>query len=168
MRSLVCGIGFALASSAAVATAQTAPDFSALRARVGDTVVVTDAAGVEVGGRVTKISPSALSIDGYAFTPAEAVRSSAPAIPWNGAAIGYGVGAVCATIGAEACLHESTWRCVNAGGIVYGLLGAPIDFAHQGGGRSTDHRPSRRKSMRLVPTSAPNAGRCGGPGVLAA
>ena len=63
MRALVCGIGFAIALSAVVA-AQTPPDFSALRARVGDTVVVTDAAGVEVGGRLTALSPSALSIDG--------------------------------------------------------------------------------------------------------
>ena len=158
MRSLVCGIGFALASSSAVAGAQTATDFSALRARVGDEIVVTSAEGVEIGGRVTKISPSALSIDGYAFTPSDAIKIERPGDSlWNGAAIGYGVGALFGmTIGAEACLHESTWRCVNAGGIAYGLLGALIDFAHQG--RRTIYRsPSAapRKVMRLVPDIGP-------------
>lgn len=156
MRSLVCGIVFALASSAAVA--QTAPDFSALHARVGDEIVVTSAEGVEIGGRITKMSPSALSIDGYAFTPEEAVKIERKGDSlWNGAAIGYGVGALFGvTIGAEACLHESRWRCVNSGGIAYGLLGALIDFAHQG--RRTIYRsPSAapRKAMRLVPDIGP-------------
>jgi hypothetical protein len=158
MRSFVCGIGFALASSAAVAAAQTAPDFSALRAGVGDEIVVTSAEGVEIGGRITKISPSALSIDGYAFTPADAIKIERPGDSlWNGAAIGYGVGALFgATIGAEACLHESTWRCVNSGGITYGLLGALIDYAHKG--RRTIYKsPSGapRKAMRLVPDIGP-------------
>jgi hypothetical protein len=158
MRSRVCGIGFVLVSSAAVTTAQTAPDFSALRARVGDEVVVTSVEGVEIGGRLTKVSPSALSIGGYAFTPAEAVKIERPGDSlWNGAAIGYGVGALFGmTIGAEACLHESTWRCVNAGGIAYGLLGALIDYAHQG--RRTIYRsPSAtpRKAMRFVPDVGP-------------
>jgi hypothetical protein len=158
MRSLVCGIGFALASSAAVAAAQTAPDFSALRARVGDKIVVTTAEGVEVGGRATKISPSALSIDGYAFTPEETVKIERPGDSlWNGFAIGYGVGALFGlTIGSEACLHGQSWRCMNGGGITYGLLGALIDFAHEG--RRTIYRsPSAapRKGMRLVPDIGP-------------
>jgi hypothetical protein len=158
MRSLVCGIGFALASSAAVSAAQAEPDFSALRARVGDEIVVTSAEGVEIGGRITKISPSALSIDGYAFTPADAIKIERPGDSlWNGVAIGYGVGALFgATIGAEACLHESTWRCVNSGGIAYGLLGALIDYAHKG--RRTIYKsPSAapRKAMRLVPDIGP-------------
>ena len=158
MRALVCSIGFAIASSSAVASAQTPPDFSALRANVGDQVVVTDAAGVEVGGRLTALSPSTLSIDGYAFTPADAIKIERPGDSvWNGAAIGYGVGALFGvTIGAEACLHGSTWRCVNAGGITYGILGAIIDYAHKG--RRTIYRsPSAapRKAVRLVPDIGP-------------
>ena len=134
MRALVYSIGFAVASSSALASAQTAPDFSALRASVGDRVIITDAGGVEVGGRVTALSPSALSIDGYSFTPGEAVKVERPGDPvWDGAAIGYGVGALFGlTIGAEGCLHSAVWRCVNAGGITYGLLGALIDYAHKG------------------------------------
>ena len=158
MRSIVCGIGFALASSAAAAAAQTAPDFSALRARVGDEIVVTTAEGVEVGGRVTKISPSALSIDGYAFSPAEAVKIERPGDSvWNGAAIGYGVGALFGlTIGAEGCLHGSKWPCVNAGGITYGLLGALIDFAHKGRRTIYESRSAApRKAVRLVPDIGP-------------
>ena len=154
MRALVCGIGFVMLSSPALLAAQTAPDFSSLRAGVGDKVVITDASGVEVGGRVTALTPSALSIDGYAFSPADAVKIERPGDSiWNGAAIGYGVGALFGlTIGAEACLHGSTWRCVNAGGITYGLLGAIIDFAHKG--RRTIYKsPSGapRKVVRLVP-----------------
>jgi hypothetical protein len=159
MRSIVCGIGFALASSAAVAAAQTAPDFSALRARVGDEIVVTTGEGVEVGGRVTKISPSALSIDGYAFTPAEAIKIERPGDSiWNGFAIGYGVGALFGlTIGAEGCLHGQSWRCVNEGGITYGLLGALIDFAHKGR-RKIYESPSAapRKAVKLVPDVGPD------------
>jgi len=154
MRSLVCGIGFALASSAAVAATQAAPDFSALRAGVGDEIVVTTAEGVEVGGRVTKISPSALSIDGYAFTPSEAIKIERPGDSiWNGFAIGYGVGALFGlTIGAEGCLHGQSWRCMNGGGITYGLLGALIDFAHKG--RRTIYKSGSaapRREVKLVP-----------------
>jgi hypothetical protein len=158
MRAFVCSIGLAIALSSAVAAAQTPPDFSALRAGVGDKVVVTDAEGVEVGGRLTALSPSTLSIDGYAFTPAEAIKIERPGDSvWDGAAIGYGVGALFGlTIGSEACLHSAIWRCVNAGGITYGLLGALIDFAHKG--RRTIY-PSRsaapRKAVRLVPDIGP-------------
>ena len=158
MRALVCSIGFAIASSSALAAAQTAPDFSALRARVGDEIVVTSAEGVEVGGRLTALTPSALSIDGYSFTLAEAVKVERPGDSvWNGAAIGYGVGALFGlTIGSEACLHAAVWRCVNSGGIAYGLLGALIDYAHKG--RRTIYRsPSAapRKAVRLVPDIGP-------------
>mgnify|MGYP003693839927 CR=1 FL=1 len=73
------------------------------------------------------------------------------------------------TIGAEACLHEPTWRCVNAGGIAYGLLGALIDFAHQG--RRTIYRsPSAapRKSHEARARYRPRTkGRRGRAGVLA-
>jgi hypothetical protein len=157
MRSLVYGIGFALASSAAVAAAQTAPDFSALRAGVGDEIVVTSAEGVEIGGRITRISPSALSIDGYAFTPADAVKIERPGDSvWNGFAIGYGVGAVLGLAIGEACLRGQSWRCMNGGGITYGLLGAIIDYAHKG--RRTIYKSGSaapRKSMRLVPDIGP-------------
>ena len=158
MRALVCSIGFAIASSSALAAAQTTPDFSALRARVGDEIVVTSAEGVEVGGRLTALTPSALSIDGYSFTPADAVKVERPGDSvWNGAAIGYGVGALFGlTIGSEACLHSAVWRCVNSGGIAYGLLGALIDYAHKG--RRTIYRsPSAapRKAVRLVPDIGP-------------
>ena len=109
-------------------------------------------------GRVTALSPSALSIDGYAFTPAQAVKIERPGDSiWNGAAIGYGVGALFGlTIGAEACLHGSTWRCVNAGGITYGLLGAVIDYAHKG--RRTIYKSQAaapRRAVRIVPDITP-------------
>jgi hypothetical protein len=60
------------------------------------------------------------------------------------------------TIGAEGCLHESKWPCVNSGGIAYGLLGAIIDYAHKG--RRTIYRsPSAapRKAVRVVPDIGP-------------
>jgi len=171
MRSLVCGLGFALASSAAVVAAQTAADFSALRARVGDEIVVTSAEGVEIGGRVTKISPSALSIDGYAFTPSDAIKIERPGDSlWNGAAIGYGVGALFGmTIGAEACLHESTWRCVNAGGIALRAAWRAHRFRAPGTADDLPFAVGRAaKSDEARARHRPRSkGRRGRPGVLA-
>ena len=158
MRAFVCLIAFAAASTPALTMAQGAADFSGLRARVGDRVYVTNpATGVEVGGPITALTPSALSIDGYTFEPVEGLKIERPGDSvWNGAAIGYGVGALFGlSIGAEACLHDSKWRCVNSGGISYALLGAIIDFAHKG--RRTIYKGSAhpsRKAVALVPDIA--------------
>lgn len=152
MRALECIIGFAIASSPALVAAQGAADFSALRAGVGDRVYVTDpATGVEVGGRITALTPAALSIDGYTFNPVPGLRIERPGDPiWDGTAIGFGFGALIGiTVGAEGCLHQAEWHCVVAGGVTYGLLGAVIDFAHKG--RRTIYRGSPPKTVRLVP-----------------
>jgi hypothetical protein len=155
MRVLLCAIGCALAISTATATAQTAPDFSTLRLKVGDTIYVTDTAtGVEVSGPLKTFAPAQLSIDGYVFTPVPGLRIDRPGDPiWDGALIGFGVGALLGTtVGAEACLHRSEWHCVAEGGLTYALFGAFIDFVHKG--RGTIYRGSSGslgKSVRLVP-----------------
>ena len=69
MRFLACIIGCAVAIPDAAA-AQTAPDFSMLRLKVGDTIYVTDLeTGVEVSGALKTLTAAGLSINGYSFTP---------------------------------------------------------------------------------------------------
>ena len=87
MRVLLSVIGCALATSTATAAAQTAPDFSTLRLKVGDTIYVTDTAtGVEVSGPLKTFTAAQLSIDGYVFTPVPGLRIDRPGDPiWDGA-----------------------------------------------------------------------------------
>jgi len=142
------------------ASAQNVQDFSALRARIGETIYVTDAAtGVEVGGKLTMLAPGALSIDGYTFAPAEGLKIERPGDPiWDGALIGFGVGALFGvTVGSEACLNRAHWHCAVEGGTSYALLGAIIDFAHKG--RRTIYKgrlAAPRRTVRLRPDLRPD------------
>jgi hypothetical protein len=151
MRSLVCGIGFARVVGSGGGGANRAGFFRAA-CQVGDEIVVTSAEGVEIGGRVTKISPSALSIDGYAFTPADAIKIERPgdSLEWRRDRLRR----------RRSFRHDHRRRGVPARHVALcerrrrrlRLLGALIDFAHQG--RRTIYRsPSAapRKAMRLVP-----------------
>jgi hypothetical protein len=149
MRGRLAAVVGVILLAAAAAQAQPATDFSGLRAAVGDQVYVTDpATGVEVGGRITALTPSRLSIDGYSFAPIEGLKIERPGDPvWDGALIGLGLGSL---IGAAACGDGRRWSCVKSAGITYGLLGAIIDFAHDG--RRTIYRGGApRTTMRLVP-----------------
>jgi hypothetical protein len=87
MRALPTAVVCAILWAAAPARAQSAVDFSGLRAAVGDQVYVMDpATGVEVGGRITALTPSRLSIDGYSFAPIEGLKIERPGDPiWDGA-----------------------------------------------------------------------------------
>ena len=142
-----------------IAAAQTASDFSHLPVKVGDTIYVTEATGVEVSGPVKTLTPDALAVAGYTFTPGSTSRIERPGDPlWDGALIGWGVGALIgATVGAEACLRRAQWHCVAEGGLTYALFGVVIDFAHKG--RRTIYKGAtgeREKSVHLVPEIGPN------------
>jgi hypothetical protein len=127
--------------------------FSALRLHVDEVVYVTDlTTGVEVKGAIRSLSPHVLAIDGYQFEFRQRLKIERPGDPlWDGAAIGFGVGALFGvTIGSEACLHASPWKCVVSGGASYAALGALIDWAHEGR-RSVYATSSERAAVRIAP-----------------
>ena len=95
MRSLVCGIVIRARVVGGGGVGANRAGFFRAACQGWRQIVVRPGDGVEVGGRLTKISPSELSIDGYTFTPAEAVKIEKSGDPiWNGTAIGDGVGAL--------------------------------------------------------------------------
>ena len=128
-------------------------DFSRLRLLVGDVVYVTDlTTGVEVKGPIRSLSPDALAIDGLQFEIGQPLKIELAGDPiWDGAAIGFGVGALFGvTIGSEACLHAPQWTCAVSGGVTYAALGALIDWVHKGR-RFVYATSSERAGVRIVP-----------------
>ena len=110
-------------------------DFSRLALTPGQTIFVTDTrTGTEVSGVVTQVSATELTVGGRRFTPSVDLKIARTGDAlWNGAAIGFAIGAVSGlTIGAEACADSAKWHCVGGGGLTLGALGALIDWAHSG------------------------------------
>lgn len=148
----VAVIAFAALLFASPARAQS--DFGGLDLQPGDQIYVTQPSGVEVGGRLTRISPVMLEINGYEFKPEPGLkieRSGDPLL--NGALIGFGFGALMgATIGGEGCLREPLWHCVVGGGVVYGAIGTLWDWLRVG--RTPIYRgtaATSARSPRLTP-----------------
>ena len=138
-----------------MAAAQT-PDFSHLDARPGDIIYVSDmTSGVKVSGQLRSLAPLEISIDGYSFHPTPGLRIERLGDSiWDGAAIGAAAGALLgATVGPEACLHSSQWRCAVGGAMWTGAIGALIDWAHKGRTVIYESRPSalRRVAGHIVP-----------------
>jgi hypothetical protein len=136
---------------ASSAGAQT--DFSGLKVRLGDVVYVTDSGGVQVSGRLTHLSNTTIAIDGYQFSPQTSLRIERDGDPiWDGALIGFGIGMVMGTtVGAESCLHQPQWHCAVEGGIMYGAIGAFIDWLHVGRTVIFQAPDTRSKAARLMP-----------------
>lgn len=109
-------------------------DFSSLDLRPGDPIYVTQPSGVEIGGRLTRISPMLLEINGYQFKPEPGLKIERRGDSLlNGTLIGLAVGALAgATIGAEGCLHSPLWPCVIGGGATWAAIGAFIDWRRVG------------------------------------
>jgi hypothetical protein len=154
MRALLRWVGIAIASSTALAAAQTAPDFSALRVKVGDRLYVTnEETGVEVNGLLEMISGGQLAIDGYVFTPGPAltIKRSGDAV-WDGAAIGFSLRALALYPVAPETFVSQGGRFRLNNGLMWGAIGALIDYAHKG--RSTIYNGSPHflpRSARFVP-----------------
>jgi hypothetical protein len=127
------------------AVARGQDDFGGLRIKLGEIVYVTDTrTGVEVSGRLTNLSPSALTIDGHTFAPGEDLKiERRHNSMWTGAAIGFGLGAVMIyPIAPEPFGRGQIGRPIN--GILWGAVGALIGSAHKG--RTTIYpHPQRAK-----------------------
>jgi hypothetical protein len=163
MRSFLYVVAFAMVVSTATASAQTAADFSTLRLKLGATIFVTDPeTGIEVSGPLTSLTPADLSIDGRVFTPRRGLiveRSGDPI--WMGAAIGFAAGAFALfPIIPETFVSQGGRIRIN-NGLVGGLVGALIDYAHRG--RTTVYKGSsnsaRRSVQRLAETHGATARR---------
>jgi hypothetical protein len=120
---------------ASFASAQS--DFSGLAATPGDYIHVTDPSGVEVSGRVSRVSPLLLAIDQYEFKPQPGLEIARPGDSlWNGALIGLAVGAglaaMVAGVGDCVAVECTKGPSLLAPVAVYGAIGAFIDWRHKG------------------------------------
>jgi len=143
--------------------ARAQPDFSRLTVKPGDVVYVTEPSGAEVGGPLTNISPSGLTIiGGYAFKPVPGLKIARPGDSlWNGIAIGAAVGAALgATFGRQGCVNSQ--ECppgallALSGAMTYGAIGAFIDWLHKGRTVIYDWRAVAQPSVRIAPEVTPS------------
>ena len=117
--------------------ARAQPAFSGLTVKPGDFVYVTESSGVVVGGPLTSISPSGLTIDGHEFRPAPGLKIERLGDSLrNGMLIGMAVGAGAAAVtGGQGCAssRDCPRRAIFVGAVVfYGAVGAFIDWRHKG------------------------------------
>ena len=112
-------------------SARAQADFSATTLAAGQAVRVTDPSGVSVHGVVTDVTPLALRVDGHVFRPEPGLKVErlGDAI-WNGAAIGFAVGAVLGgATDRTGCFSDKGPGCVIKPGLVFGAIAALIDHA---------------------------------------
>lgn len=160
-----------LAMAAHARAQELAGTFDQLRVLVktGDTITVTDQAGIETRGRLTELSPSslALMVDGqkrvYAAPDVSTIQAKRTDPLANGALWGLGVGA---TLGLALGLYMEGWdsepshgalavtAALTYGGIGAGI-GAGLDALHQS--RQVIYAGPRRIARGL--TMAPMVGR---------
>jgi hypothetical protein len=156
-RGALAGWMVLLAGAQGCAAVRPAVRFSDLPARLGrgSTVYVTDAGGRETKGKVDDVSPAALTleVDGTrqvisAATIQKIERDGDS--PWNGIAIGAGIGAAAALISDpqyRPCRNDPAARCANAQIpqrlLFVGAMGV--------GGAGVDALYRRRHLVYLVP-----------------
>jgi hypothetical protein len=107
-------------------------DFSEVKIEPGDRVHVTQPSGVEVSGVVTDITSSEVKLPGYTFKwePGLKIDRAGDSMWTGGTLIGAGVGAVVAVVLGEC--YRDRFECVIGGALVYGGIGALIDYFHEG------------------------------------
>lgn len=141
--------------------AQAQADFTGLRAKPGDIVHVTETSGVEVSGRLASISSSSLSIDGHRFEPNDVMKIERRGDSLlNGVLIGMGAGAAQAWLNVAlgecgSAVECRKWPSALAPVVVYGAIGAFIDWRHKGRTVVYDSRAAARRALHLAPAIAP-------------
>ena len=128
-----------------------AQDLDGLKLHTGQSVRVTDDAGIRTSGPILSITAESLRLGDREFTRAEIARIERKRDRlWNGLAIGAAVGALLPLLPTEACLNQSTGECVAAGIVSGALLGVGIDALHRG--YTTVYRgDAAKKSVRVAP-----------------
>jgi hypothetical protein len=154
MRWFLTAVAIFVVLSASPTCAQS--DFTGLRAQPGDRIHVTQPSGIEVEGVLTEVSSTELRIDGYTFAPEAGLRVDRQGDSvWSGTLIGTGVGVLLGVALGE-CGSAEQWRCIAGAGATYGLIGALIDWAHEG--RTTIFRGKSPRGARLMPLVTPSSG----------
>jgi len=141
------------------APARAQADLQRLKLSIGDRVDVTDRAGVVTTGVLTNVTGASVEAGNRDF-PLDSVLKvdrRGDSI-WSGLIIGAGVGLLLSPVSEEGCLHGSRVPCVVGPMLLYGGIGALIDWGHEG--KTTIYRatPSAGKGARLAPLLAPGAG----------
>lgn len=151
----IAGIVYLTCASGAEAQA----DFAAVKLKPGDVIYVTTPSGAELSGRLGRLSPTTLSIDGYDFKPEAGLKVEKRGDPlWDGTAIGLLAGlAIGAFTAADECGTEwSLAQCALAGAGWGSLLGLVIDWQHSGrtlvySGASSTSQPEMRSVVPRTP-----------------
>jgi hypothetical protein len=130
-----------------------------LKLSLGDRVDVTERSGVITTGVLTDVTAAAVQAGNRDF-PIDSVLKvdrRGDSI-WSGFIIGAGFGLLLSPIAQEGCLHGSGVPCVVVPMLVYGGIGALIDWGHEG--KTTIYRatPGAGKGARIAPIAAPGAG----------
>ena len=141
--------------------ARAQPDFSGLKVKPGDFVYVTESSGVVVGGPLTRILPSALTIDGHEFKPAPGLKIERLGDSLrNGTLIGMAVGAgLAAVTGGQGCAssRDCPRGAIFVGAVAfYGAVGAFIDWRHKGRTVIYDAPLVATPSVRITPEVTPS------------
>ena len=140
--------------------ARAQPDFSGLKVKPGDFVYVTGPSGVVVGGPLTRILPSALTIDGHEFKPAPGLKVERLGDSLrNGTLIGMAVGAgLAAATGGQGCgsSRDCPKVAIFVGSVtLYGAVGAFIDWRHKARTVIYDAPLVATPSVRITPEVTP-------------
>lgn len=141
---------------AACSRAAAQADFTSVKIKPGDVIYVTEPSGVEVSGRLGRLSAAELSIDGYTFRPGPGLKIERRGDSiWDGAAAGFVGGTfVLYPIIPTRDRGESV-RPLN--GLAYGLLGALIDYSIKG--RTTVYDSSNAPRTGAAVWLVPRVGR---------
>ncbi len=122
---------FSACASVMPGPAHAQADFAETTIAAGQEVRVTEPSGRWLQGVVTDVTPTTLSVAGRVFQPeaglkVERVGDSV----WNGAAIGFGIGALLGgSMNRTGCFSNKGPGCVVKPGLVFGGIAALIDRA---------------------------------------
>jgi len=135
-----------------------AQDLDRLKLQTGQSVRVTDDAGVRTSGPILSITAESLRLGDREFTRAEIARIERRGDKlWNGLAIGAAIGLLLPLLPTEACLNRSTGECIASGVVSGALVGVGIDAIHRG--YTTVYRGAPGKTLALAPQIDRQSGR---------
>jgi len=131
-------------------------DFTTAPVLVGDSIRVTlPASGTIVNGPLTAITRDSLTVGNRRIDHEPGLRIAREGDNlWNGILIGVGIGLLAGpTIGAEACLDRSIAYCAVGGAVVWGGIGALMDWRHKG--FTVVYRDPALPTVTLTPSIGP-------------